>query len=215
MAEDVARAVGAGDPDSVEINGKHYYLKPLTVRELTEIERDCVRQYRREYLTRHKETADLVSDDPETHMLKLAEESARWEVDDLPRKLVYDTSKMKVTDALKQYMSTELGLDDEMLNRPIAVLRVVVAAALDSERMSVKDFQEVCGYVPKRQKVGYVNWWATATFSGMVCMVYAAIKDKGTLTKQEIIDALADNQAKLQAAAGSVEAMSSPAEGNI
>ena len=42
MSEVMARAAGAGSPLTVEIGGKQCSVRPLTIRELTEVERDCV-----------------------------------------------------------------------------------------------------------------------------------------------------------------------------
>lgn len=213
MSEDVARAVGAGSVDVIIIKGKDYKSAPLTIRELAEIERDCLKQYRRHYLETFKENADLLPNF-EALMEKKVEIAARWDVDDLPRREVYSTSKMPDSKAVRDWLEQNMGIEPAVLARGSVVVRQLVSSALDSGAMSKAEYKALVGSEPRTVKVGYVNWWVTGAFEGMVAMVYYGIKNRDGLSKQDIRDEMADKQHELMRHAANIESMSAPDTGN-
>ena len=211
--EDVARAVGAnGASSGVKINGKTFTPRPLTLKELTELERDCVKQYRRQYLEALREDINLLPNGEE-EFKRIFLESARWEADDLPKKYVYDVKKIPVTSQLEIWLKRNMDVDDKLLKKGPEVIRRLVATALDSEAMTEKVYKELTGTEPKKLSTGYANWWCTGTFAGMVSMLYLAVRDSG-VTKEDIEKELAGQQAMLASLSREVEELSAPSLGN-
>lgn len=214
MSEDVARAVGARSADVMTIKGKEVRLRPLTVKELTELQRECVKVYRTKYLMAYKENLELLGiADAESRLLKKAEETAGWGVDDLPSKTVYDARFLPMTDSLRLWMKENLGLTDAVAKAPAASLLPLINTALDSETLSVETCKELTGKEPKKIKTGYANWWITASPEGMLAMVWACVGSSG-LTKDELIEEIALKQAELVRAAREIEKLTVPEMGN-
>ncbi len=211
--EDVARAIGAkGANSEVTINGKSYTPKPLTIKELTELERDCVKQYRKQYLEVLKDGIDMLPNGEE-EFRKVFMESARWEADDLPKKYVYDVKKIPVTAELEIWLKRNTGADEKLLKKGPDVIRRLVATALDNEDMSEQEFETLTKTKPKKLMTGYANWWCTGTFAGMVAMLYLSVRDSG-ITKEDITTELAGQQGLLASLSREIEELSAPSLGN-
>jgi len=210
MSEDVARAVGAGKSGKT-IAGKPFSLRPLTVRELTEIERDCVKWYRRQYLQNIKDAAEFLPNADE-ELRKAVFDSAKWEVDDLPKKWVYDTSKIPITPELEIWLKRNLDVKDSALADKDTVKRLV-SAALDQELLSAAEFKKYTGSEPKKISTGYANWWATGSFEGMTTMVFYCVRGSG-ITMDDIRTDLANKQADLMSLSREIEDITAPSLGN-
>ena len=86
MSEDVARALGAGG-DITTIAGKECKVRPLSIRELTEVERECLKVYKRTFLETFHDNLDLLPDDEAAGLMsRKLEEASAWDVGDLPSK---------------------------------------------------------------------------------------------------------------------------------
>lgn len=210
MSEDVARAVGAADPRELTIAGKKCRLRPLTIKELTEVQREGVRVYRKSYLINLRDSIEFLPGGEEGFQKKV-EETAHWEADDLPKKSVYDTATLVVTNELKTWLKENLGAKDDRL-RNVRACRTLTAAALDSDVLSVEEFRKLTGKLPIKVKTGWVNWWVTGTPEGMLTMIWHSVKIDG-ITREEL-DALVSDPATMMAFAREVEFLSVPASGN-
>ena len=165
------------------------------------------------------ENMDLVPNGAKLLSDKL-EEVARWDVSDLPPKVVYDPAKIEVKKSLKGWLekNMDLVLEDESGNKLTKSqaenrIRVMAALALDSGDLEDSTYENLVGSAPKQAKVGYVNWWITATFDGMISMVYTCFRGNG-LTREEIVQAIGDNPNLLADASREIEKLSAPAAGN-
>lgn len=219
--EDVARALGAGSTDTILINGKECSVRPLTVKELTEVERDCLKRYKRSYIETYSENADLLGEEEGKQLVReKIDEAAKWDVSSLPPKYACDDSKIQVTDILKSWLKENIGFSEkdqngaEIPKQAIEKrLKRLAAYAIDADMLSVDDFKKFTGESPVRQKVGYVNWWITGTFDGMLTMVWMAVR-QGGVTKEEVATELGKNPSLLTYFAREIERLSAPDVGN-
>lgn len=219
MAEDVARAVGAGDPEPIKIGGKDVYLKPLTLVELTEIERECLRQYRRDYVETFAGMADLLGDEGQNLIMRKVEEAAKFDLSTLPKKDAYDQRRVHLTPELESWVrETYSDFEDVLKGKQQTEVerryRIVVASALDSGDLTNLQYESLSGgmkIVP--HKIAYVHWWITGTMQGMLAMVGQAFKKEG-VSKEEVFDAVAKKPALLIQIARDLETLSSPQAGN-
>lgn len=209
MTEDMARALGADGTTTVEIAGKQCTARPLGVGELTEVERLCVEQYRRSYLKTYADNADLLPNGKQLLEQKM-EEAARWDVDDLPAKQAYDSSSIKLTDELKEWIKNEFDLDGE---QDEVKMRRLCAAALDQESLTEKQYRKMSGARPRTFKVPYVNWWMTASFDGMITFIWVCFK-YNDVTRQQVADMLSKDPALMATLSREIESLSAARVGN-
>ncbi len=212
MGEQIARAVGAGGPTTVLIAGKECTVRPLGIRELTEVERDCVQRYKRAYLETFASNADLL---PEAVRQKTLEEKmeavARWDVDDLPPKHAHDPERIKLTDGVRGWLAENMEVKPDAKDLH---LRRMAATALDQGTLSAGDYTGMAdGLRPPRVKVPYVNWWITASYDGMVTFVWVCFRHNG-VTREQVADELGRNLSLLVELTRDIEKLSVPEAGN-
>ena len=215
MSEDVARALGAGAPGELKIRGKSYTLRPLTVKELTELQRTCLKRYQRKYMESFKENVDLLADTVEKQqelIINELQKVSKWGLDDLPLKEVFDSSRVKVTDELKMWMVTNLGVTDALLKSEKKI-RQMVSTSLDGGVLTVDSCFQLTGTVPQKIKTGYVNWWVTGSSEGMVHFVWLSIRGSG-LTEEELESQISDKYEDIVTAAREIEELTVPELGN-
>lgn len=210
MSEDVARAVGAGLSDEIMIAGKACRLRPLTIKELTEIEREGVRVYRRRYLEALKDSSDLLPGGA-AGFEAAVEKSAHWDADDLPKKTVYDVSNLNQTALMKKWLIENLQTVEEKVEN-LSTYHRLVAASLDSGLLSEAEFTAMIGRPPRKTRTGYINWWVTGTPEGMCAMIWHALKEFG-VTRDEI-NQLASDPSKMMVLSREIESLSVPDVGN-
>ena len=207
MSDAEARAFAAGD--TVEVQGKQFKVVPLNMQQLHEIQRAAVKSYKREYLSTFAENLDLLPKDQAAGMMadKL-EETAKWDISDLPVKMSYAVGSVPMNDKLVKLLRAEYGdLPDGETAR-----RAVLATSLDSGAVSPTDVQKVTGTRPRRVRVPYDSWWVTASYDGMITLVWASVTKNHPKTTKEQIGGWP--LAKLAEAARLVEHLTSPAVGN-
>ena len=210
MADDTARAVGAGSTTTVTIAGKECALRPLTIRELLEAERDCLSRYKREYIKTFVENADLLSKEKRDKIVAdRMGEAARWDIDNLPPKYSYDPTSIILTENLKEWIKIQFtdAIDDE------DYLCRLVTAVLDQGTLSEEQYEELTGKVPSKVKVGYVNWWITASYEGMTTMVWLCLRRDG-ITREQVVEELSKRPDMLINLSREVETLSTPELGN-
>lgn len=210
MSEGVARAVGAAAPGEFVIAGKKCRVRPLTVKELTEITREGVRSYRRDYLEKIKDTIDLMDDGPAFFQAKI-EESARWEAEDLPKKEVFDADSLQLNKGLQKWLVENLKTSKEKVGN-LTVYRSLVSAALDSELLTAEEFKKLTGNLPRKIKTGWINWWTTATPDGMLSMIWHSVKADG-ITREEV-NSLVSDPTSMMSVSREIEHLSVPSAGN-
>jgi hypothetical protein len=221
MADDVSRAVGAGSTETITIAGKECTVRPLTLRELGEIERDCLKRYKRQYLSTYSENVDLLEGNEATKLMEhKLEEVARWDISSLPLKYVYDPNRLNMNESLKKWAVDNLAIDTmdkdgKEISKSILdkVLKSNVATALDNQSLTDELYENLTGDAPRKMKVPYVNWWITGTFEGMITMMWQCFK-RNNVTREEVEEAIADNPGMLAQISREIEHLSSPAVGN-
>lgn len=212
--EDVARAVGAASTEKITIKGIECTVKPLTLKDLTEVERICLDKYRRSYVKTFADNADLLGpvEGPKLVREKL-EEAARWDVSSLPRKDAYDPARMVLTPEIIKWVETNVpgwSIDEkETEARREKLLRRAVASMLDSGDLSPEQYTKLTGNTPVAFKIGYVNWWVTAVQEGMITMVTQSIKDNG-VTYEDVVVAIGKNPSVLINLSREIEHLSVP-----
>ena len=210
MSEDIARAVGAKSPTEVKIAGKICKVKPLGLRELTEVQMECLEWYKRQYIKTFVDSADMFPDGME-EARKAREEAAKWDIDDLPKKHVYDSKTIVVTDKLRKWVVEEFGLE-----KTKAVdgdkIKQTAAAALDRKSLSVKKYKELTGNKARSVPIAYDNWWMTGCMDGMVSFIHKCFE--GTVTRQEVLDEVSKNTGLMAEVQAEIERLSTPSMGN-
>ncbi len=210
MGEDVARALGAGGTGRT-IAGKPCTPRPLSIKELSELQRECLREYRRAYLQAHHDSLEFMPEGERGGLMaRKSEEAARWDVGDLPVKWAYDPRRIDESKALAARAAELLGLDEEPSGMR---LRVIVAALLDQESMSPEEYEGLAGRKPPRIKVPYDRWWISGCWEGRVAFLAKCFAADG-LTRGDIERGLAEDPSGLIEAAQEVEHLTSLQLGN-
>ena len=207
----MARAVAASSPLAVDIGGKQCYARPLSLRELTEVERDCVDRFKSGYLRTFANNIHMIPEAlRESMMREKFEQAARWDVDDLPVKFAYDSDQVILTNKLKAFIGKEFGLVKETDD---AKYKRIVAAALDQGTMTEEQYEKLTGKPIKKDKVPYVAWWITGSVDGQITFIWMAFKHGG-VTREQVADAMAENPALFLEMANEIERLSAPKLGN-
>ena len=154
MAEDVARALKAKSPMMVKFGEKECQVRPLGIRELAEVEQDCLERYKRTYLKTWSDNIDLIPNG-EAALYDKLDEAAKWDIDDLPAKYAYDHNYVTVSKLLKNWLVSHFSLDLKRLGDDRA--RKLTASALDQEMLSPKEYEDLTSHNIKPEKVSYVN----------------------------------------------------------
>jgi hypothetical protein len=215
MSEDVARAVGAGGPEPLIIDGIECKARPLSIRELAEVERDCLSRYRKSYLSTFSENLEMLGEAGPNLLQQKMEEAAKWDIGDLPSKWAHDTSTMPITTKLVDWLKgsfsfSEAGIAKEKIE---TLIRQMVATALDSGVLSAARYKELVGHEVEKAKVGYVNWWVTGTYDGMISMVWMSVRDNG-VSRDAVAKAIGTNPHLFIHASREIEKLTAPSVGN-
>lgn len=225
MAEDVARAVGAGGTDdaAIMIAGKRCTPRPLSIRELAEVERECLRAYTRHHLQTYSENLDLMPGDADsraTAMRDKIEEASRWDISDLPPRHAYDPATVVLSAALQDWAKAELRVaDTDAAGKPLGAAvaeqryRRAIVAALDAGLLKDTQYKELTGKEPAKLRVGYCNWWITGTMDGMITLIWMCFRASG-VTKDEVLAAIGNDFDILANLSREIEHLTAPAVGN-
>lgn len=219
MAEDTARAIGVGSPESIKINGKDCYPSALTILDLGEIERECLSQYRRQWIQGYVEAAEFLSDPEErkAYIAAKVEEAGKLELKSLPVKQVHETRQIELTNELRVWIEKNLSgfLEDAIPSDPTydQKLRNAAALALDQSILSPSEYEKLAKKPAKNTKVGYVNWWTTGHPDGMFTLICHAFR-KYNLSRQDIADAIGMNPGVMSRLAREIERLAAPEVGN-
>jgi len=209
MADDTARAVGAGGT-TYTIAGKECQIYPLTIRELMEIERECLKRYKRMYLQTFVDNLDLIPPEQREKIILIqTTDVAKWDIDDLPKKFSYDIRRIILSDQLREWVKSQLQIesDDDVY------LKRIVVSALNQHELTEDTYEKLTGSRPARYEVGYVNWWITSDHEGLLVFAWTAMK-KNEITQEEFMVYIAENPQQLVSITREIELLSSPQLGN-
>lgn len=207
MSDKEARALAASE--FIEVNGVEYALRPVGMQQLHEVQRSSVDYYKREYLRTYATNLDLMPESVRAGMMeRKLDEVARWDIGNLPTKVAHDVRAVPITPALLKWLENEH--DD--VPETDSGKRAVVAAALDSGKLTVDAVQEMTKSRPARIKIPYDSWWVTATYEGMVTFIRASLQAGGSQVGRDAL--MAWPLAKVMEAARKVEAVTAPSLGN-
>jgi hypothetical protein len=229
MSEDVARVVGSSGGDEHEdiiIGGIKCVPRALSIKELGVLERSCVKQFVRNVLETYKDNADLLDpDDAKRLMREKIDEVSLWDVTKLPTKEAHDPKKLRVNDQIEAWAKghyedyeedvrkrIEEGKWDEMKKK--RHLQQLTATALDDKSLKPEQYEKMTGFRPAPQEIGYVNWWVTGSFVGMLEMTYTCFMHSG-ITKDQLSEALGKRPTLLIAISREIEHLSAPQVGNM
>ena len=212
--------MGAASPVDIQINGKLCSIRPLTLGELATLERDCLKQYRRHYLETFSENLDLLpSSTAATIMQQKMEETAKWDVDDLPTKEAYDPVKIKLTPRLRERVVSYLKQATPQASDYVEVgysdkqIRLVAATLMDQDEITPEEYKSMTGSDITPNRIGYVHWWMTGKVDGMVALVYQCVK-QSNVTREEVEQYLKKDMSTLVELSRLVETLSTPQVGN-
>ena len=230
-AEQVARAVGAKDPEPLIINGKSCHVRPLTIRELTELQRECLRQYKHNYLADYRaglEAAGVNGQEFRDLILTEVKAVARWDLKNLPTKDGYDADRIVVTPELKAHFKDihnivevpehDVTHEDGRVDRIPAFpseenWRHFIRAALDSGSLTVVEYEAMSGVRAPRIRIAYDSWWITGCLEGMLELSAACFKQDG-VTREDLEKDLVSQFAKVVKTTVAIERLTAPSLGN-
>jgi hypothetical protein len=162
-----ARALAAGG--TVTVEDKEYKLRPVRARQLTELERESLKYYKRQYLETFTDNADLLGDSID--LSAKVDEVAKWTLDDLPQKIVHDARNVPVTKKMEKWIVEKYGEKPD----GDAAYKAVVTTALDSGDITVEKVKELTGAIPRMGKARFDQWWVTACVHGMISIIRASL----------------------------------------
>lgn len=202
MSNDVARAVGAGAV--IAVNGKEYRLAPLGLRQLQEIQKAALRSFKTQYLQTYIDNEAIL---PRGTIEDKLDEVARWDINDLPSRIVYDVAGVPINDELRERLR---AIYPDMVEESSE--SSLLATALDTKEITATEVYELTDVKPRKGLVSYDLWWITARFDGQCVFVWASLqKNHPEVTAEEVANW---PMAKLVEASRTVESITSPAVGN-
>jgi len=212
MTDDTARALGAGGR-SFNINGKVCKARPLSLKELAELGRVCLRAYKKDQIQGYKqmlEDCGLPSTEINSMLMTKVQELSAIELEDLPTKTAYNPPELTITPDLKNWMVQNLGVEDKETDLQF---QIKAAAALSGGLLSEADYEKLVGKKPRRVLQPYVAWWCSEQPAGVIAMLYQAFQSYG-VTEDEVIEAFRKDEEGLRDMHREVEILSAPQPGN-
>lgn len=189
MPEDVARALGAKGVNTIVIGGKECTPRPLQVRELAELQRICLEDYRRSFIKTYADNADLVGCDRIELIERAMEKAGKFTLASLPSKKSYDPTRIALTQDIKDWALANLS--EEVIQSRFGSGKLtdqaycaLVANALDEESLSEEEYTRLTGKPPKSVMTGYQDWWGR-TPSGIVITMWLCFRDQG-VSKEDV-----------------------------
>lgn len=206
MSDRESRALAAAQ--QIEVDGKEFKLRPLSLQHLVDLEQEALRHYKREYLETFRENADLLGKDRLAVLRQEMETVGKWQLHDLPKKQVHDVGRVPVTDAAKVWVEENIGEVPET----DAGVRAVLVTALDGDQLTREQVKQMTGKSPIKGMVRYDQWWITGSVHGMLSFITSSIRAEHPDVSKE--DVARWPFAKIAEAARLVEGMTSASMGN-
>jgi len=158
----------------VEVDGKQFKLRPISIQNLVDLEREAMSHYKRQYLMTYRDNADLLGDDAKSMLRQKMEEVAKWELHDLPQKDVFDTSQVPLTDAVKKWLEENFG----QLPDTDTAIHAVLVTALDTGQLKSSELKKLTGKLPIQGRVRFDQWWVTGSMEGMLSLITTSIRQE-------------------------------------
>ncbi len=206
MSERESRALAAAK--TIEVDGKQYKLRPLSLQHLVDLEEEALSHYKRQYLDTFRDNADVFGKDKLNVLRAEMEKVAKWQLHDLPKKLAYDVSRLPITDAVRRWVEETQG---EVPETDTAI-RALLATALDNEQLTAEQVKQMSGKPPVRGLVRYDQWWVTGSINGMLSFITTSIRSEHPEVTRDAIAAWPFT--KIAEAARLVEGSTSASMGN-
>lgn len=182
MGDREARVLGAGD--EITVGENEYTLHPVVAKHLCDLEREALKYYKKQYLTTFSENANLLGNGQGQQLIMdEMRVAAKWSLQDLPQRTVYDTSRIPVNDKIKEWVKNrydELPEDDDSI-------RALLSTALDQGSIKSKEVQRMTDKTPLQGKVRYDQWWITACMEGMISFIVSSVQlENNDVTRKDI-----------------------------
>lgn len=210
--DDTARALGAAGGLTTTIAGKECTARPLSARELAEVERICIEDYKDNYLATVGRNIKRLPDKSrrnammEEQLIKMAE----WTIKDLPKSEVFDPDRINITRDLRVWLKETFSLNGDDNSQ---ALKNMVASSLNQGMLSKDEYKKLTNKNAPAVNVPYVNWWITGCYEGMITFVWVAFRDNG-VTKDEVATAVGQDASLLTQLTQEIDTLSAPAAGN-
>lgn len=206
MSDREARALGAGV--FVTVKGKEYELSPISIRDLSVLQKECLQSYKNGFIDTYAQNCSVFGDRGLSILEKKVDEAAKWDTRDLPKKMAYSTDDIPLNDEIKARLKEIYGYepanDDSW--------RALISTALDQEHITSDEVESITGKRPDQGLISYDQWWVTASTEGWISFVFMSIRQKDpTVTREEICQWPPH---ELIMAARRVENLTTPAVGN-
>ena len=210
--DDTARALGAKGTTTVMIDGKECTARPLSARELCEVERICIEEFKDDYLQTISRNLPKLPDKRrrQTLMEEQLIKVAGWTVHDLPTVKAYDADRIVLSGDLKSWLKETYSLNGKAGDLQ---LRKLAAAALDQKMLPPEAYQKMTGKQSPAVAVGYVNWWITGSYDGMIAFAWVCFRDND-VTRDQVAGEMGKNPQLLTELTREIESLSRPSVGN-
>lgn len=206
MSDKEARALGAGV--TFTVGDQTFMVKPLSIRQLQEVQREALRFYRRQYIQTFADNVDLLEHGRKLLEQKI-EEASRWDVEDLPTKATYDVTEAAKNEDLREWLRGRYG----DLAQTDGAYAMLVVKAIHSDDIAPEEVERMTGKAVRRINLPYDSWWVSNHIDGMATFVWASI---GGTQSGMTLDAVRQwPMEALVEAAKVVEQLTAPAVGNM
>lgn len=180
MGRREARAVAAGD--AIDVKGKRFTLRPICIQHLCDLERESLRFFKQEFLTSYQENVKLLQN-PDGLLERKIDEASRWDLTDLPRKEVFNVSRIPVTEKTRNWLTEKFG----ELPEADAGCHALLELALSNGDLTPFELKELTGKSPSRVKIRYDQWWVTSTYAGMVSFIATSLRyEHSDITREQV-----------------------------
>lgn len=208
MGDKEARALGAGEIVSVE--GREYRISPLNARQLQEVQRAALKNYKQQCLQVYLDNRDAL---PEGVLERKLEEVSKWDIDSLPSKISYDCDNVPVNGAVSELLNSVYnGMNLDFSVTTEIEKRALLARALNKGDLTADKVEQTTGQRPGISHTPYDFWWISTSYDAMALFVaYAIIPNHPEVTKSQISNWPITELAKI---ATTVKEITEPALGN-
>lgn len=183
MGDKEARALGAGV--TANVGGKEYSIKPITLGLLQQLQREAMASYKKSVIATYAESMDALGDVGPVLLEKKLDEVSKMQIDDLPKRVAYTTNHLPVSGKLRKELVRVFG-DDTILEQPEAQVLELLAVAMDQKSVSTEDVEKLTGKRAVVSRIPYDSWWVTASYEGMIALIYTSLSQEHEVSREEI-----------------------------
>lgn len=216
--DDTARAIGASGGSTIKIAGKDCRPKPLTLKELGELERRALRAYRRDYVQAVMDVAEYLQEPNRSEVInKRVQEAANIVLKELPPHFICDPSSIECTQPLKDWIKQNFNIaapDEKGAPEDVhSGYQKAAALAINQGALTETEYTQIVGKPVVRTRVAYPNWWIASTPDGQLAMIHQSFRDYN-VTESQVAEALGVDRGKIFELYSEVEEITAPDVGN-